>query len=234
MSRIPRVVIPGVPHHIVQRGNRRQCVFFSDEDRFHYLKLLKKYSLELGLTIWVYCLMTNHLHLIGIPKTESSLSEVMCVVNWKYALAINLREDWRGCLWQGRFYSCPLDHPHTIASARYIEQNPVRAKIVEHPEDYHWSSAKAHVEDTADFLIEPSPLTEEIRDWKSFINQEESTETIKRLRKNLITGRPLGDDAFVDRLEKMTGRTLKGEKPGPKPKGNSDVSPKLKKDELSD
>lgn len=216
MPRIPRVVIPGIPHHVVQRGNRRQRVFFGDEDRIYYLGLLKKYCHLSGLVIWVYCLMRNHLHLIIVPKTESCLSEVMAIVNRKYALRINLREDWSGCLWQSRFYSCPLDTPHTIASARYIEQNPVRAKIVAHPEDYPWSSARAHVEHSFDPLIEPSPLIEEITDWKAFIHAEGPPETVKRIRRNSVTGRPLGDDAFIDKLEKLTGRKLRKEKTGPK------------------
>jgi len=216
MSRIARIVVPGIPHHIVQRGNRRQQVFFCDADRVYYLKLLKKYGNMLGLLFWVYCLMTNHIHLIAIPRTESSLSEVMAHVNWKYALRINIREDWKGHLWQDRFYSCPLDHPHVIASVRYIERNPVRAKIVEHAEDYLWSSARAHVENAADPLIEASPLLEEIHDWRSFVNEEESEESLNSLRKHLATGRPLGDDAFIERLERLSGRILKRQKTGPK------------------
>ena len=234
MPRIPRVVIPGIPHHVIQRGNRRQQVFFCDEDRLYYLRLLKKYGDLLGLTIWIYCLMTNHLHLVVIPKTEQCLSEVMAIVNRKYALRINLREDWSGCLWQSRFYSCPLDHPHTIASARYIERNPVRAKIVERPEDFRWSSAKAHADKTRDFLVGPCPLTEEISDWKSFINQEDPPEMIKQIRKNLITGRPLGDDAFIEKLEKITGRIFKREKPGPKPKSLMADSKRFDQKEISD
>lgn len=214
MPRINRIVIPGIPHHVVQRGNRRQRVFFCDEDRVYYLGLLKKYGAMHGLLFWVYCLMKNHLHLIAVPREESSLSEVMARVNWKYALRINLREDWKGHLWQDRFYSCPLDHPHLIASARYIERNPVRAKIVGRAEDYPWSSARAHVEKAADPLIEESPLVEEIGDWKSFVNEEESEESLKCLRKHLATGRPLGDDAFIERLERMTGRVLKIQKAG--------------------
>ena len=235
MSRIARIVIPGIPHHIVQRGNRRQTVFFCDEDRIYYLGLLKKAGDKAGLAFWAYCLMRNHLHLIGVPKTENSLAVTMASANWKYSLTINFREDWRGCLWQGRFYSCPLDHPHLIASARYIERNPVRAKIVENPEDFPWSSARAHIGGTVDALIEASPLTEEIRDWRSFINQEESEETIKGIRRNLVTGRPLGDEAFIERLEKMTGRVLKKQKTGPKRRrDNSEDAPQLEKSEFSD
>jgi putative transposase len=128
--RIARVVIPGIPHHVVQRGNRRQKVFFNDEDRVYYLRLLKKYGDKAGLSFWAYCLMPNHVHMIAVPKTSDSLAEAMAAANWRYALAVNFREDWRGCLWQGRFYSCPLDQPHLIAAARYIERNPVRSAML--------------------------------------------------------------------------------------------------------
>jgi putative transposase len=218
VSRIARVVIPGIPHHVVQRGNRRQKVFFNDEDRAYYLRLLKKYGGQARLAFWAYCLMPNHVHLIAVPQTCDSLAEAMAAANWKYALAINLREDWRGCLWQGRFYSCPLDDPHLIAAARYIERNPVRAGITEHPGDYPWSSARAHIQKIPDTLIVNSMLTEEIEDWASFINHEESDETIKRLRRHLATGRPLGEAGFIEELERMTGRRLKKQKTGPKPR----------------
>jgi putative transposase len=216
MSRIARVVIPGIPHHIVMRGNRRQTVFFSDEDRRYYLELLKRAANKAGLTFRAFCLMRNHLHLIAVPKTEISLAAAMSAANWKYSMTINFREDWRGSLWQGRYYSCPLDHPHLIASARYIERNPIRAKIVERAEDYPWSSARAHCEGKTDVLIEASPLTEEIPDWRSFINQEEPEETIRSIRRHLVTGRPMGDEAFIEKLERMTGRALKKQKTGPK------------------
>jgi putative transposase len=159
----------------------------------------------------------------------------MAKANWKFALAINLRQDWRGCLWQGRFYSCPLDYPHLLVAARYIERNPVRAGMTERPGDYPWSSARAHIQKTTDALIVESPLAEEIEDWESFISQNDSEETIKRLRRHLVTGRPLGDEKFVERLEKITGRSLKKQKTGPKGR-RKDIKPPLQLEinELSD
>jgi len=235
MSRIARVVIPGLPHHVVQRGNRRQTVFFCDEDRHFYLWLLKKYGEQEGVDFWAYCLMSNHVHLIAVPETEKSLSEVMARVNWKYALSVNLKHDWQGCLWQGRYYSCPLDPPHLIGSARYIERNPVRAGITIRPEDYPWSSAKAHIQNVPDELIKTSSLTVEIKDWAGFIHQEEDPEMLNLLRRHLVTGRPLGDDQFIDQLEKITGRTLKKQKPGPKKKQESqEVSRPIDILEISD
>jgi putative transposase len=217
VARFARVVIPNMPHHIVQRGNRRQTVFFHDEDRIYYLHLLRKYGEEAGLDYWAYCQMRNHIHLIAVPKTSESLAEAMAGANWKYALSINLREDWKGSLWQGRFYSCPLDHPHLIACTRYIERNPVRAKIIADPGDYPWSSAQAHLGKRSDKLIIDCALTEEIGDWAAFINQEDDAEIVKRLRKHLSTGRPLGDESFIEQLESMTGRIFKKQRGGRKP-----------------
>jgi putative transposase len=216
MSRIARVVVPGIPHHIVQRGNRRQRVFFKDSDRSYYLRLLKKYSVEARFTIWAYCLMPNHVHILGVPATPTSLAEVMSIVHWKYAFTINLRHEWRGSLWQGRFYSCPLDDPHLFAATRYIERNPVRAKLVARAEEYPWSSAQPHVNGAPDDLLDQGPLVVEITDWKSFVNEEESEDSLRSIRKHLMTGRPFGDDVFISRLEKMTGRILKKMKPGRK------------------
>ncbi len=218
MPRFARIVIPGIPHHIVQRGNRKQTVFFYDDDRIYFLRLLKKYGNEAGLSFWAYCLMPNHVHLIALPKTPDSLREAIGNATWKYAVAINLREDWRGCLWQGRFYSCPMDHPHLMAAARYIERNPVRAEIVKRAEEYRWSSAKAHLHITKDDLIAKSELDDEITDWKSYLSQDEPEETLKLLRSHLATGRPQGDEKFIEKLEKISGRVLKKKRPGPKPR----------------
>src|SRR4030042_452313 len=104
MPRIARVVIPGCPHHIVQRGNRRQRVFFNDDDRIYYLQLLRKYGDLEGIKFWAYCLMENHVHLIAVPSHHQSLFKGLGMAHWKYTLKVNLREDWRGYLWQGRFF----------------------------------------------------------------------------------------------------------------------------------
>src|SRR4030042_3344647 len=121
MPRKNRVVVPDYPHHVIQRGNRRQRVFFGDEDRRFYLSLLKKQGDRSGLSFWAYCLMDNHVHLIAVPKTPECLAHGMSTVSWRYTLAINLREDWKGSLWQGRFKSYPLDDKDLAAAVRYIE-----------------------------------------------------------------------------------------------------------------
>jgi putative transposase len=216
MPRIPRIVIPGVPYHIAQRGNRRQQVFFEKNDYLFYLHLLKKHGTEAGVQFWAYCLMPNHVHFIAVPGRPDSLTKAMSVADRKYAQAINLRHDWTGCLWQGRFFSCPLDHAHLLAATRYTERNPVRSGLVSAPIDYPWSSAHAHVRNSPDPLISDSPLMEEIKDWRAFVGQEEDEKSLRQLREYTSTGRPLGDDAFLKQLEKISGRQLTRKKPGRK------------------
>ena len=158
--------------------------------------------------------------MIAVPMHPDSLSKAIGTATWKYALAINLREDWRGSLWQGRFYSCPLDHPHLVAATCYVERNPVRAEIVKRASDYRWSSAKAHISGIRDELLAKSELEDEIDDWKSYLGQDESEESLKLLRNHFTTGRPMGDDKFIDKLEKLSGRILKKQRTGPKPRNS--------------
>jgi len=153
MARMARVVIPNIPHHIVQRGNRSQKTFFSDKDKVFYLKLLHKYAEKEGLSFWAYCLMDNHVHLIVVPKREDSLAKGIGDTHKHYTRMINFRENWRGYLWQGRFSSFPLDEKYLYAAIRYVERNPVMAGLVKRAEDYEFSSAKAHVYKTKDFLL---------------------------------------------------------------------------------
>jgi len=218
MSRIARVVIPDVPHHIVQRGNRRQKVFFSDQDRQFYVRLLKKYGDEAGITYWAYCLMGNHVHLVAVPKSPESFTKGLGAAHWKYTLSINIREGWRGYLWQGRFFSCPLDGRYLMAAMRYVECNPVRAGLVTRAEDYPWSSAHAHVFKQKDPLIKNCALQDEIRDWAGFLSTILPEYETNNLRKSTMTGRPAGDQNFIERLERITGRVLKEMKRGPKPR----------------
>ena len=138
MARLARLVVPGYPYHVTQRGNRRQPVFFGPEDYQHYLQVLREQSGRWGLQVWAYCLMTNHVHLMVVPETTESLRRGLGDTHRRYTRAINFREGWRGFLWQGRFASVLLDEPYVYAAVRYVERNPVAARLVERPEDYPW------------------------------------------------------------------------------------------------
>ncbi len=207
---------PGYPHHITQRGNRRQQTFFSDEDYQAYIDLMAHWCGHFNVEIWSYCLMPNHTHLIAVPSTPDGLASAIGEAHRRYARMVNFREGWRGYFWQGRFASFIMDEPHLLAAARYIEQNPVRAGLVKKPEEYRWSSCRAHLNLVKDPLVRAEPLWGYVDKWDEFVNLP--VDTVKRdaVQKHERTGRPLGGDEFIIQLEAETGRMLKKKKTGPK------------------
>lgn len=221
MTRLARVVVPGLPHHVTQRGNRRQTTFFSEADYAAYLKLLAEALPRAGVALWAYCLMPNHVHLILAPERADSLASGIAELHQRYTRRINLREGWRGYLWQGRFASFPLDSTHLAAAARYVELNPVRARLAARPEDWPWSSAPAHLglvpekQTAADRILAPD-LLDMIGDWRRFLDGGVSLEQEELIRRHERTGRPLGDEEFLKHLEQQLGRLLRKRKPGPK------------------
>ena len=224
MPRIARIVVPDLPHHITQRGNRRQDVFFEDTDRRKFLSLLHEYAVRHGLAIHAYCLMTNHVHLIATPRTEQSLSRTLKPVHLRYTQHLNWTHGLSGRLWQGRFFSCPLDEEHFLTAVRYVERNPVRAGLVAKAEEYPWSSAAAHCGSRGDSLItDTQVLSEQIGDWSEWLRGEEDEQLVSALRHNTRTGRPLGSESFLDRFEQLLGRVVRRQKAGRPRKGGSAV-----------
>ena len=219
MPRIARVVVPRHPHHIVQRGNRRQKVFFSDLDKEEYLKILKEHCQKFGVQIWSYCLMDNHVHFIAVPEEEGRLSLAFGHAHWRYTKMINRREKWRGYLWQGRFSSYVLDENYLYAAVRYVENNPVEAGLVARAEDYRWSSARARILNIKDELLSDFFLTTEIANWSEFLQSAYEEDPDKKLiNVHLNTGRPLAAPEYIDWLQFRTGVKLSKSKPGPKPR----------------
>lgn len=221
MARIARVVIPGFPHHIVQRGNRGQKVFFSDDDRKVYLDYLRMYAKPAGIHFWAYCLMDNHVHIIAVPDKVESLAWGLSEAHRRYTRMINFREKWRGYLWEGRFKSYPLNQSYLCAAMRYIERNPVRAKIVENAWDYRWSSAKAHVFKQKDPLLDDNFMVSEIKNWELFLSEDDKQVDANLFKAHTNNGRPMGNTQFIEVIEKLTGRILHKQKPGPKIKNNN-------------
>lgn len=217
MARLARLVIPGMAHHVTQRGNRRQQTFFRDDDYAAYIELMAEWCREEGVEIWGYCLMPNHVHLIAVPAAEESLRRGIGEAHRRYTRRINFREKWRGYLWQGRFASFVMDEPHLLAAARYVELNPVRANMVANAAEWPWSSAKAHLSGRDDRLVKVAPLLAMIGDWNAFLNIAMPEEELRNLREHGRTGRPLGSPAFLERLESLAGRVLRPLKRGPKP-----------------
>jgi putative transposase len=221
MARLARIVAEGMPHHIVQRGNRRQQVFFSDADKQEYLKLLKESAEKHKVNVWSYCLMDNHVHLIVVPNHTKDLASCMGWVHKQYTRMINFREGWRGYLWQGRFSSFVLDERHLYAAVRYVERNPVRAKLVRSAHDYPFSSARARVKGYRDDLLSDFYLIEQIKDWEGYLSGTDIDGDLKLLRRHGATGRPLGSKEFLEKLAKKLGIEVEPKKPGPKSKLNN-------------
>ncbi len=220
MPRLARVVVPGLPHHVTQRGNRRQQTFFCDEDYEAYLDLMAEWCEQRDVEVWAYCLMPNHVHLLAVPACEGALRRAIGEAHRRYTRRVNFREGWRGHLWQGRFASFVLDEPHLLAAARYVECNPVRAGLAEQPEAYRWSSARAHLQVRDDRLVKVMPLLERVGDCREFLSGGVEAETMEEFRGHERTGRPLGSDGFLAGLKRMLGRILRPQKPGPKAKAD--------------
>jgi len=218
MARIARVVVPGRPHLVTQRGNRRQETFFEDDDYRTYMELMAQSCDEHGVEVWAYCLMPNHVHLIVVPSDEQGLAGAIGEAHRRYTRGVNFREGWRGYLWQGRFASFVMDNDYLLPAARYIELNPVRAKIVRKPHRYRYSSARAHLEGRADPLLSNSPLTRMVDDWSSFLGEGTDEQEQALLCLHERTGRPLGSKRFVRKLERTLGRVLRPQKGGRPPK----------------
>lgn len=201
-----------MPHHITQRGNRREDIFFTEEDREAYLSWLKEYCEKFGVEILAYCLMTNHIHLVDVPSADDGLQRVLKPLHMRYAQRINRSRGWKGHLWQGRFFSSPLDEAYLWAAVRYVECNPVRAGMVSRAEDYRWSSAAAHCGKQLDSLLDlASGLSRkfsEIEDWSAWLAEGDETEELQMLRRNVEKGLPCGSDGFVQKLGRQVGRLL--------------------------
>ena len=218
MARIARIVVSDFPHHITQRGNRRQRVFFLEKDYKTYLRYLSKYSDRFRLQILSYCLMPNHIHLIAIPKDEGSLARAIGETHRNYTRMINFREDWRGYLWQGRFSSYVLDERYFLLATRYILLNPVKAKIVKKAEEYKWSSIRHHLKREKISFINDELLQSLVADWDAYLKIEIEQSDVKMLKLHEGTGRPLGNNLFIEKLEKLLDVDLRKKKPGRKRK----------------
>ena len=216
MPRIARLIAEGYPYHITQRGNNREAVFLDDEDSVFYLDALERYKDKYGIKILAYCLMGNHIHIFAVPKRETSLARGIGGTNLLYTQYINRKYKRSGRLWQNRFFSTIVEEePYLWVVVRYIEQNPVRAKLLKKAEDYPWSSARAHVLGIKDNVLSGESWLDEreIKSYREFLRQEDA-EMNASIRLATSTGRPLGNDMFIKKLEKILGRDIFPKKAG--------------------
>lgn len=219
MSRLPRFVLPGVPHHVTQCGNRRERTFFEDGDYALYLDLLADAARRASTEIWSYCLMPNHVHVVLVPRDEDGLRRTFGDLHRRYTGYINARMRTTGHLWQGRFGSVAMDEAHLVASFRYVALNPVRARLTRRATDWKWSSSRALCEGADDGIVTVAPVLDRVGDFAAFLDEAfDEAFTYAALRKAESIGRPIGSAQWLEDMEAKTGLRLKPKKRGPKPK----------------
>lgn len=215
MARMARLVVPKYPHHVTQRGNRRQKTFFCADDYAYYLELLAEFSKAYGTEVWAYCLMPNHVHLVMVPSEVDGLRATLGEAHRRYTRHINFRKGWRGHLWHERFHSFVMDESYLLATVRYVERNPVVAGLCRRPQDWQWSSALAHLCGEDNLLVRVKPMMDRVENWNAYLSGvREADELPELISSHTRTGRPLGDKPFVAILEKVTGRDLLPKRPG--------------------
>ena len=217
MARLARVVVPGLPHHVTQRGNGRARTFFGDEDYALYRDLLASHCRAAEVEIWAWCLMPNHVHLILVPSDPDGLRRALSRVHRAYAGVIQARRKRTGHFWQGRFGAVAMDEAYLAAALRYVSLNPVRARLVERAQDWRWSSTRAHLRGKDDGLTAREPVRDIVPDFAGLLSSAPEQNLFDSLRAAESIGRPLGSDRFLARIERLTGRVLKPGKRGPKP-----------------
>ncbi|MHB1103444.1 MAG: transposase [Devosia sp.] len=219
MSRLARLVVPDVPHHVTQRGNGRSQTFFGDADYALYLELLGRQCRAAGVSVWAWVLMPNHVHLILTPSDTDGLRRALSRVHRAYAGHVHMREGRSGHFWQGRFGCVAMDEAHLAAALRYVALNPVRAGLAGRARDWRWSSVHAHLGTLADDgVTDPRPVAERFPDFAELLAAGEEEARSQRLRRAESTGRPIGSDDFLARLEQHSGRSVRPRKRGPKPR----------------
>jgi putative transposase len=223
MARLARVVVPGIAHHVTQRGNGGARTFFGNADYALYRDLLAEQCRKADVEVWAWCLMPNHVHLVLVPSDTDGLRRALAAVHRRYAGVIHARRRRTGHFWQGRFGAVAMDEDHLAAALCYVSLNPVRARLVARAQDWRWSSTRAHLTGKDDGITARAPIRERFPDFADLIAGADA-EAFARLRAAESIGRPLGDDRFLAKIERATKRLLKPRKRGPKPRTRTDVS----------
>ena len=217
MSRFARIVVPGCPHHVTARGNRREPIFFEDGDQDIYCDILSEQMRKASVAVWSYCLMPNHVHLILCPENEDGLGLALGAAHRRWANFVNARGRWRGHLFDGRFASVAMDEAHLMAAVRYVAMNPVRARLVAKAADWRWSSVGAHLAGVDDGLVTVAPVLDRVDSFAALVEGEAESPAFAAIRAAETTDRPLGAADFVTNLERLLGRPIARRAPGRKP-----------------
>jgi putative transposase len=228
MSRIARIVVPRCPHHVTQRGNRREPIFFEDGDQEVYRDLLAEQAEKACIQIWAYCLMPNHVHVIVVPREEKGFAQAIGEAHRRYTNFVNARGRWSGHLFQNRFASVPMDDAHFVTALRYVSLNPVRARLVARAEDWPWSSVRAHLAGRDDGLVTVKPVLERVGDFAKLLEPDAADdERFAAVRRSEASGRPLATAEFVADLERILGRPIARRAPGRKSRSTDPAQPRL-------
>jgi len=228
IARLARIVVPGCPHHVTQRGNRREAIFFAPGDQEIYRDLLAEHCSKSSVEVWAYCLMPNHVHLILAPSDGEGLARALGDTHRRYTTFINARARWSGHLFQNRYGSVAMDDAHLMAAVRYVSLNPVRARLVAHARDWPWSSVRAHLARADDELVTVAPVLSRVPDFAALIAPGAADEQLfAAIRSCERTGRPLGNSQFIAGLEKILGRSIARRAPGRKRKITVEDEPLL-------
>ena len=214
MTRLARIVVPGLPHYVTQRGNRDMKVFFGAADYRAYRELLAEGCQRAKTQVLAYCLLPDRVHLLLVPSTPDGLRGALGEAHRRYTRRINGRESWHGHLWQERFHSFAMQPARVDLAARFVELAPLRAKLVRKLHRWTWSSAAAHLAGEDDGLVRVAALLKRFPDWAAFLGEGLSEEQVERIQRHERSGRPLGGTAFIKKLEERLGRTLTARPPG--------------------
>ena len=225
MARLPRVVIPGIPHHVTQRGNGRARTFFEQGDFALYLDLLAEAAERARAEIWSYCLMPNHVHIVLTPSDTDGLRRTFGELHRRYTGYVNARARMTGHLWQGRYGSVAMDETHFVAALRYVALNPVRARLAERAEDWPWASTRALIAGVSDHYVRVEPALERVGDFAAFLQANfDEDESYAALRKAERVGRPIGSPNWLSAMEERTGKVLAARRRGPVGKGTRNTA----------
>jgi putative transposase len=219
-----------MPHHVLQRGHDKQPVFFEKDDYEFYLRILRKWTAKFGVKVYGYCLMTNHVHFVLDPGSDvQSLGKAMKRVSGKFTRRINRLHERSGTLWNGRFNSSPIQtDEYLLACCRYIDLNPVSAGMVKHPGDYPWSSFRQKTGDSTTawidlddcFIALGKTANQRIETYAKFVTEGVPARgEINLIRRALRSGQLTGNDQFIDKVEKFTGKRIQRRRPGRPPNG---------------
>ncbi|MFH1550917.1 MAG: transposase [Planctomycetota bacterium] len=207
MARQARFVLEGFPHHITQKGNNAQHVFIDGNDYLKYLQLLEEYSSRYSVKIQAYCLMSNHVHLLVVPGTATSLAETMRSVAARYSKYFNKKYGNKGRLWEVRFHSSVVDtDAYHWWVALYVEWNPVRASLVTRPEQWQYSSARHHALGESDPLVNDTLFDEsDMKQYRKLLSEGPPESQVEEIRRGIHANRPVGSGDFLARLKETFG-----------------------------